>query len=182
MRSANEALKNDGCARANFGEMPTWGFFCVAENGFDQDIVPDAPNVTSEDPTEGDVVFVTAEATMRRLLEGELTFSRALSEVDASEGNRGCLLHFLGEVLMPLSAHNQIPTEAVTGTLARLLDVCSQAIVSNPSHCRRRAQSAPASAMADYAKSLIMESSRADCRQGPANKGLAAGGSAGNST
>jgi hypothetical protein len=34
------------------------------------------------------------------------------------------------------------------------------ATVSNPPHCWRRAQPAPMSARADYAKSLIMESCR----------------------
>jgi hypothetical protein len=38
----------------------------------------------------------------------------------------------------------------------RLLDA---ATVSNPRHCGRRTQPAPMSAMADYAKLLIMESS-----------------------
>src|SRR3984957_6379389 len=44
-------------------EIGTWGFFHATETGFDPDIQPEPPDVTSENQADRDVVFVSSEAT-----------------------------------------------------------------------------------------------------------------------
>jgi hypothetical protein len=61
-------------------ENGTWGYFHATEDGFDSDIVPDAPEVTSDNPDERDIVFVASETAMRSVLDAELTLGQALSD------------------------------------------------------------------------------------------------------
>src|ERR1700761_2571692 len=70
-------------------EIGTWGFFHATETGFDPDITPEPPDVTSEDQADRDVVFVSSEATMQAIMNGKLNIDTAFDDnlliLDASE-------------------------------------------------------------------------------------------------
>jgi hypothetical protein len=70
-------------------EIGTWGFFHATEFGFDPDITPEPPNVTSEDEADRDVVFVSSEAAMQAILDGALSIDAAFADnlivLDAGE-------------------------------------------------------------------------------------------------
>lgn len=80
-------------------ENATWGFFRATEKGFDPEIVPDMPNVTSENLDERDIVVVAAEASMHFLLNEGMSFSQAVAEnlvvLDANRSDRNRLLDAL---------------------------------------------------------------------------------------
>ncbi|MFL9992494.1 hypothetical protein PQR34_14880 [Paraburkholderia sediminicola] len=60
-------------------EIGTWGFFHATENGFDPDITPEAPDVTSDNQADRDIVFVTSETTLRAVLDGRLSIDTAFA-------------------------------------------------------------------------------------------------------
>jgi hypothetical protein len=70
-------------------EIGTWGFFHATETGFDPDIQPEPPDVTSENQADRDVVFVSSEATMQAIMNGKLNIDTAFDDnllvLDASE-------------------------------------------------------------------------------------------------
>jgi hypothetical protein len=70
-------------------EIGTWGFFHAAAAGFDPDITPEPPDVTSEDQADRDVVFVSSEAATQAILNGELSVDAAFADnlivLDAGE-------------------------------------------------------------------------------------------------
>jgi hypothetical protein len=61
-------------------EIGTWGFFHATEDGFDPDITPEPPDVTSEDQADRDVVFVSSEAAIQAILEGTLQVDAAFND------------------------------------------------------------------------------------------------------
>ena len=65
------------------------GIFHATETGLDPDITPDPPDVTSEDQADRDVVFVSSEAAMQAILNGELSVDAAFADnllvLDAGE-------------------------------------------------------------------------------------------------
>jgi hypothetical protein len=87
--AAIDALK--GLQAKLEGSLPvgTWGFFHATETGFDPDITPEPPDVTSEDQADRDVVFVSSEAAMQAILDGELSVDAAFADnllvLDAGE-------------------------------------------------------------------------------------------------
>jgi hypothetical protein len=72
-------------------EIGTWGFFHATQAGFDPDITPEPPDVTSESQADRDVVFVSSEATMQAILNGTLevqvAFDNHLIMLDAGEAH-----------------------------------------------------------------------------------------------
>ena len=72
-------------------EIGTWGFFHATEAGFDPDITPEPPDVTSEDQADRDVVFVSSEAAMNAILDGEISVDAAFADnliiLDAGEAH-----------------------------------------------------------------------------------------------
>ncbi|MFM0160101.1 hypothetical protein SAMN05444172_2147 [Burkholderia sp. GAS332] len=60
-------------------EIGTWGFFHATENGFDPDITPEAPDVTSDNQADRDIVFVTSETTLRAVLDRRLSIDTAFA-------------------------------------------------------------------------------------------------------
>lgn len=69
-------------------ETDTWGFFHATSDGFDPDVVPDLPNITSANRDSRSVVLITSEVALRTLntegsgLHGAL--EESLFEIDAS--------------------------------------------------------------------------------------------------
>lgn len=61
-------------------EVDTWGFFHATENGFDPDVVPELPDLTSADPLARSIVIVTSEVALRALIEGTLDASTVFDE------------------------------------------------------------------------------------------------------
>ncbi|WP_144150878.1 hypothetical protein [Paraburkholderia sp. BCC1885] len=61
-------------------EIGTWGFFHATEAGFDPDITPEPPNVTSEKQADRDVVLVSSEAAMQAILNGALSVDAAFTD------------------------------------------------------------------------------------------------------
>lgn len=61
-------------------EIGTWGFFHATEAGFDPDITPEPPNVTSEKQADRDVVLVSSEAAMQAILNGALSVDAAFAD------------------------------------------------------------------------------------------------------
>jgi hypothetical protein len=70
-------------------EIGTWGFFHATEAGFDPDITPEPPDVTSEDQADRDVVFVSSEAALQAILNEDLSVDTAFADnlivLDAGE-------------------------------------------------------------------------------------------------
>jgi hypothetical protein len=70
-------------------ENDTWAFFHATTEGFDPDIVPDMPDVTTADETKRSNVIVTSEAALRGWLSARFDMSHALDAslvlVDATE-------------------------------------------------------------------------------------------------
>ncbi|WP_346778356.1 hypothetical protein [Paraburkholderia sp. Tr-20389] len=77
-------------------ENDTWGFFHATTEGFDPDIVPEIPDVTSDDPTQRSNILVTSEAGLRAWLNGRLNAGIALRDllayVDAPEPSKTALV------------------------------------------------------------------------------------------
>jgi hypothetical protein len=86
-------------------ENGTWGFFRATADGFDPDVVPDLPEVTSDDPAERDNVVVASETCMRSVLDGEIALGRAMAEgllvLDAQDADRERLRDALSVALEP---------------------------------------------------------------------------------
>ncbi|RFU48724.1 hypothetical protein [Paraburkholderia sp. DHOC27] len=81
-------------------EIGTWGFFHATENGFDPDITPEPPDVTSEKQEDRDVVLVSSEATLTAILDGQLpldvAFEDSLMVLDAGDAHTQLLHAVLG--------------------------------------------------------------------------------------
>jgi hypothetical protein len=77
-------------------EADTWGFFHATPDGFDPDIVPELPDVVSDDVTKRSTVLVTSDVALRALLDGSIEFRQAIDDkllvLDASPGHREGLL------------------------------------------------------------------------------------------
>ncbi|MCP3711127.1 hypothetical protein M3I54_29830 [Paraburkholderia sp. CNPSo 3274] len=58
-------------------ENDTWGFFHATTEGFDPDIVPEMPDVTTTDEARRSNVVITSEAALRAWLSGRFDMSRA---------------------------------------------------------------------------------------------------------
>lgn len=88
-------------------ENATWGFFRATANGFDPDVVPDAPNVTAETQADRDVVIVLAETTLRSLLDGRFSLGSALSGdlivFDATPSDKAAFISVLDRALSEVS-------------------------------------------------------------------------------
>ena len=84
-------------------EIGTWGFFHATENGFDPDITPEAPDVTSDDQADRDIVFVTSETTLRAVLDGrpsiDTAFAGDLVMLDAGAEHTAQLRAVLNDAL-----------------------------------------------------------------------------------
>jgi hypothetical protein len=80
-------------------ENDTWAFFHATTEGFDPDIVPDMPDVTTTDQTKRSNVIVTSEAALRGWLSARFDMSHALSGslvlVDATGSAAACLTRML---------------------------------------------------------------------------------------
>ncbi|SAL11046.1 hypothetical protein AWB71_00219 [Caballeronia peredens] len=80
-------------------ESDTWGFFHATTDGFDPDIVPEMPDVTSTDAARRSNIIVGSEAALRAWLDGRLTMDTALSDsvfhVDAPDAARASLTSML---------------------------------------------------------------------------------------
>src|SRR5215469_16070205 len=70
-------------------ENDTWGFFHATTEGFDPDIVPEMPDVTTTDEAKRSSVIITSETALRAWLAGRfdmpLAFEASLFVVDAPE-------------------------------------------------------------------------------------------------
>ena len=70
-------------------ENDTWGFFHATTEGFDPDILPEMPDVTTTDEAKRSNVIVMSEAALHGWLEGKFDVGTALREalfvVDAPE-------------------------------------------------------------------------------------------------
>ncbi|NKJ48025.1 hypothetical protein CIC12_15000 [Burkholderia sp. SG-MS1] len=69
-------------------ENDTWGFFHATTNGFDPDIVPEMPDVTTTDEAKRGNIVLTSEACLRAWLDYRFDIEKALREslfmIDAS--------------------------------------------------------------------------------------------------
>ncbi|WP_434109851.1 hypothetical protein [Paraburkholderia caffeinilytica] len=98
-------------------EIGTWGFFHATETGFDPDVTPQPPNVTSDDQAERDVVFVTSETALRAVLEGRMSIDAAfagdLMMLDANADHTAQLRAVLNDALpdwLPGSLPGSLPS------------------------------------------------------------------------
>jgi hypothetical protein len=82
-------------------ESGTWGFFHATADGFDPEIVPDVPEVNSDDPAQRDIAVIASEAVICALLDGSMTFEQAstagLIVVDALPAEKAGLLAAIAE-------------------------------------------------------------------------------------
>ncbi|MEM5314848.1 hypothetical protein [Paraburkholderia sp. JHI869] len=61
-------------------EGETWGFFHATPEGFDPDIVPDMPDITTEDVEKRSIVLVMANVTLKALLAGSPGLRQAIDD------------------------------------------------------------------------------------------------------
>jgi hypothetical protein len=84
-------------------ESGTWGFFHATADGFDPEIVPDVPEVNSDDPAQRDIAVITSDAAICALLDGSMTFEQVstagLIVVDALPPEKACLVGVLAEAI-----------------------------------------------------------------------------------
>ncbi|SDR33956.1 hypothetical protein SAMN05443245_4814 [Paraburkholderia fungorum] len=59
-------------------ENDTWGFFHATTSGFDPDIVPDMPDLTTDDETKRSNIIITSEAGTRAWMDGGFSIETAL--------------------------------------------------------------------------------------------------------
>jgi hypothetical protein len=80
-------------------ENDTWGFFHATTNGFDPDIVPEMPDVTTTDDAKRSNIVIMSEAGLRAWLEGRFDIERALREslfmIDATPNSAVALTRML---------------------------------------------------------------------------------------
>ncbi|MBN3762224.1 hypothetical protein [Burkholderia sp. Ac-20365] len=80
-------------------ENDTWGFFHATTEGFDPDIVPEMPDVTTDDPARRSNIVVMSEAGLRAWLKGTLSTGTALRDtlvhVDAPDASKEALTQML---------------------------------------------------------------------------------------
>ncbi|ALL71143.1 hypothetical protein K788_0002034 (plasmid) [Paraburkholderia caribensis MBA4] len=62
-------------------ENETWGFFHATTTGFDPDIVPGMPDLTTTDEATRSSVIVTSEAGLRAWLDGRIKTEDALRDL-----------------------------------------------------------------------------------------------------
>jgi hypothetical protein len=61
-------------------ENDTWGFFHATTNGFDPDIVPEMPDLTTTDESMRSNIIIASEAGLRAWLKGNFDSGYALRE------------------------------------------------------------------------------------------------------
>lgn len=92
-------------------EADTWGFFHATADGFDPDVIPEPPNLTSPDPQARSVVIVTSEVALREVLQGAIALRVALDAgliaFDAPDDHVACV-----HLLM-----NALPSKTLIGRL-----------------------------------------------------------------
>ena len=80
-------------------ENDTWGFFHATTEGFDPDIVPEMPDVTTTDEAKRSSVIITSETALRAWLAGRFDMSHAfdasLFVVDAPVASASSLTRML---------------------------------------------------------------------------------------
>ncbi|WP_027210354.1 hypothetical protein [Burkholderia sp. WSM2232] len=80
-------------------ENETWGFFHATEDGFDPDIMPEPPDVLSEDVEARSLVIVTSQVAMQAWLDTEIDTAQLQSEsllfMDGPLARRSALLSML---------------------------------------------------------------------------------------
>jgi hypothetical protein len=80
-------------------ENDTWGFFHATTEGFDPDVVPEIPDVTTREEAKRSNVIITSEAMLRAWLSSrggiKLAHDAALVRIDASEVASGRLKRML---------------------------------------------------------------------------------------
>jgi hypothetical protein len=80
-------------------ENDTWGFFHATTEGFDPDIVPDMPDVTTIEEAKRSNVIITSEAALRAWLSGRFdmtyAFDASLILVDAPDPAMASLTRML---------------------------------------------------------------------------------------
>lgn len=91
-------------------EADTWGFFHATPDGFDPDVVPELPNVASDDIAKRSTVLVTSDVTLRALLGGFIKFGQAIDNnllvLDAPPGECEKLSRAITCALDPQSIHS----------------------------------------------------------------------------
>ncbi|PRY05055.1 hypothetical protein [Paraburkholderia sp. BL25I1N1] len=80
-------------------ENDTWGFFHATTNGFDPDVVPEMPDVTTTDEAKRSNIVIMSEAGLRAWLEQRFDIELALREslfmIDAPASSTGSLTQML---------------------------------------------------------------------------------------
>jgi hypothetical protein len=80
-------------------ENDTWGFFHATTNGFDPDIVPEMPDLTTTDEGRRSSIVITSESGLRAWLDGHFDIGQALREslfmIDAPELSTASLVQML---------------------------------------------------------------------------------------
>lgn len=80
-------------------ENDTWGFFHATEDGFDPDIMPEPPDVLSEDVEARSLVLATSQVAMQAWLDREIDTAQLTSQsllfVDGPLARRSALQSML---------------------------------------------------------------------------------------
>ncbi|REG50181.1 hypothetical protein B0G80_6603 [Paraburkholderia sp. BL6669N2] len=80
-------------------ENDTWGFFHATTNGFDPDVVPEMPDVTTTDEAKRSNIVIMSEAGLRAWLEQRFDIELALREslfmIDTPASSTGSLTQML---------------------------------------------------------------------------------------
>lgn len=80
-------------------ENDTWGFFHATSGGFDPEIVPEVPDLTTTDAARRGRIVVMSEAALRGWLDADFTsehaFAQSLFMLDAPEAEAGILTRML---------------------------------------------------------------------------------------
>jgi hypothetical protein len=89
-------------------ENDTWGFFHATTEGFDPDIVPETPDVTTTDEAKRSNILIFSEAALRGWLDGRFAAETALRDslfvVDAPEGPAAALKGMLATAVTSVVA------------------------------------------------------------------------------
>jgi hypothetical protein len=80
-------------------ENETWGFFHATPDGFDPDIVPDLPDVLSENIDNRSLVIVTSQVALQAWLDREIDTGQLMADplllIDGPADRRDALLSML---------------------------------------------------------------------------------------
>jgi hypothetical protein len=92
-------------------ETDTLGFFQATANGFDPDVIPDYPDLSTDDEASRSSVIVTSEALLRACLAGAVSIdvaaARSMMIFDAAADNARQLHEAFAHAMSP-DASNQI--------------------------------------------------------------------------